>query len=185
MTSHIWKVYHLKLQIFLLLFKGFGKEKAVKKYVILLIWNNWSAIDDVILYLLKSQKATSNPLGNPFLYPSIHHSFLLTLRFRPDTFASTSVCPALPDVPPSSPSIQTSYSFPSLPFTSRSSSFFPRVSKLTQSLHAWLLDSLLNICPIYLQPRHSRMVSLVGLVLVRRIALHLRFHRPSNSHDFL
>ena len=72
-----------------------------------------------------------------------------------------SLCPALPDVPPSSYSILTSSSFPSLPFTFRSplvypSSFFPRVSKFTQP-YIWLLDSLLNMRPIYLQ-HLSRMV---------------------------
>ena len=104
------------------------------------------------------------------VHPSIHRSFLLMWRSRPDTFASTSLCPALPDAPPSSHSIQTSFSFPSLPFSSRSpsvypSSSFPWVSKLTLPLHGcWVLFLM---CLIYLQ-RLSRIVSLTGLVLVRR-----------------
>ena len=57
------------------------------------------------------------PDGGWCLSTCIYHLFLLMWRLRPDTFASTSLCLALPDAPPSSHSIQTSFSFPSLPFS--------------------------------------------------------------------
>ena len=88
-------------------------------------------------------------------------------RLKPDTFASTS----LPDAPPpviaskprSCPSLITirlQVTF-GLPFFLLSSGFQVNAT-VTR-----LLDSLLNMCPIYLQ-RLLRMVSLTGLVLVRR-----------------
>ena len=77
--------------------------------------------------------------------PPSRHSIQTSTSFPYLLFASTSLCPALPDAPPSRHSIQTSTSFPSLLFASRyplvyPSSFFSRVSRLTQPLHGcWIL----------------------------------------------
>ena len=91
-----------------------------------------------------------------------HRSFLLTWRLRPDTFASTSLCPTLSDAPPFSHSFQTSSSFTSAVHLQVSSSSFTQVFKLTQPLHGCL-----KMSPKYLQD-FSRIVSLTGLVLIRR-----------------